>query len=222
MRVCILFLAALCFSACSPKYSDFFPYHDDGTMKPNVCLLPIEDHSDSQMPYNLASRLNEKIRKQIMQDGRLFIPQKLSIEKKLHEIKETYRDTNLVATSDLQPFLLFQPAHFVIVLDLIEHRLVPYQRGKIKPIYLADIPQDQAAVLQMKMRLRVVDIRGGTPRVVRQELIESNHMVDMLAYEEACKSVGKPTFGSTQLAIAYARLCDDIVAKIEQLTCFRR
>jgi len=212
----------MCLTACATRYSDFFPCHDDGTLKPSVCLLPVIDRSDSHLPWDMASQFSEKIRTQLMYDGRLFIPPKDVIERQLSSTGYSNDAVNLATTVDLKPFLKFQPEHFVIVMELVEHRTVPYIRGKIKPIYPSNLEPDHAVVLLIKLRIRVVDIRGGEPRIVRQELIESNHVIDKTAIADAVAQYGTKTFGTTQLAIAHARLCQDIVAKIEQLTCFRR
>ncbi len=210
-------LSLFCSVSCSTQYSDFFPYHDDGTLKPYVSILPLGDHSNSGLAWNLSEELTGKVRHRLMQDGRLFVPPATQIHKQL--VASGAQD--LTTSADLAPFLSFQPAHFVVVMDLIEHRIVPYQRGAIKPIYPANIASDRAVVLLMKLRLRVVDIRGGQPHVVRQELVESNHVMDKLAMDESIHKRGTPTYGSTALAMAHARLVSDVVAKIEQLTCFR-
>lgn len=153
-----------------------------------------------------------------MCDGNLYIPSEKAINKQLAAVA----NDNLATTIDLKPFLQFHPSHFVIVMDLIEHRVVPYQRGKIKPLYVADIPSDDAVVLLMKLKLRVVDIRGATPRIVRQEVIESNHMMEKNAVEQSIAKFGTPTFGITPLAVAHARLAKDVASKIEQMACFKK
>lgn len=40
----LAFFIVLFFCGCGqPRYVDFFPYHDDGSPKPAVCFLPVQD-----------------------------------------------------------------------------------------------------------------------------------------------------------------------------------
>lgn len=218
MRVIATLFLVLLFGGCSPQYSDFFPYHDDGTPKPYVALLPVIDESEQKLPWNFPQEMSTRIRADLMKQGQLFLPSLADMQKKLAATSEA----ELATGSDLMPFLYFQPAHFVIVLELIEHSQVPYQRGKTKPLYIANISPEDAEILMMKVRMRIVDIRGGEPRLIRQEVIQSNHMIPKGALEQACQLKGSDGFGATPVGIAHARLIADIVHKIERITTYQK
>lgn len=218
MRVLISLLIALSFCGCQPQYSDFFPYHDDGTPKPYVALVPVIDETHEKLPMDVAPEFSKQIRYLLMREGKLFLPPEKEIKNRLKDSSKQ----ELLSTTDLMPYLHFQPAHFVVVLELIEHKEVPYQRGKIKPIYTAHLDPDNANVLQMKMRLRVVDIRGGEPRLIRQEVLESNHVIPKKAVVDSIDLKDKEAFSATPLGLAYARFERDIARKIEQITSYQK
>jgi len=218
-RLFALFLALFC-SSCSHEYSDFFPYHDDGTPKPHVALIPVinESKGTSTFSWDVAKEFTQDIRLVLMKQGKLFLLPQDQVKKQLASCTLT----ELTSTKDLMPFLYFQPAHFVVVMELVEHKLVPYKRGKIKPLYPANIPADQAEVLKMKMRLKVIDIRGGEPKLIRQEVLDSNHIVKKGAVTESEALHGSPAFSSSPLGLAYARFERDIAEKIERITSFQK
>jgi hypothetical protein len=218
MRVLISLIAALVLGSCSPQYSDFFPYHDDGTPKPYVALIPVFDETHEKLPMDVTGAFSKQIRYLLMKQGKLFLPTQNEMSRKLKDSSKQ----ELTATNDLMPYLHFQPAHFVVLLELVEHKEVPYQRGKIKPIYTASIDPDRANVLQMKMRLRVVDIRGGEPRLIRQEVLESNHVIPKNAVAEGVDMKDSEAFSSTPLGLAYARFERDIAQKIEKITSYQK
>jgi len=218
MRLLLGILCVLGFCGCKPQYSDFFPYHDDGTPKPHVALVPLIDESGYKLPWDNARELSCSIRRSLMKSGELFLPREQDIKKGLTAC--TKKD--LTNFQDLMPFLYFQPAHFVVVLELTEHKVVPYERGRTKPIFLSDIHPDNAVVLMMKVRLRVVDIRGGEPRVMRQEIIESNHMIRKDAIVESIAAHGTKAFATSALGIAYGRLNQSITDSIEKITSYTK
>ena len=204
--------------ACKAQYSDFFPYHNDGTPKPYVSMVPVYDESDSKLPWNVSDELTAGIRKNLMSEGKIYLPPDRELKKGLQVVSQK----ELTLSKDLMPFLHFQPAHFVIVLELIEHKIVPYQRGKIKPLYPSFTPDQEACVLMMKVRFKVVDIRGQDPKVIRQEIIESNHAMSKNAIAESIMAHSDRVFGSSELGIAHARLERDLAERIQKITSYQK
>jgi hypothetical protein len=218
MKRALFFFIALAVSGCSPQYSDFFPYHDDGTPKPYVAFVPIISECKSEVPWDVTRELTNDMRREMMKHGKLFLSREADIQKQLAACSK--KD---LTSSDLMPSLYFQPAHFVVVLELVEHRQVPYERGKIKPLYLAYVPNpEDAYVLMMKIRVKIVDIRGGEPKLIRQEMILSNHVMQKDALKESIALWGKKGYLSSPLGIAHARFVRDVVEKIERITSYQR
>jgi hypothetical protein len=217
IRLLFLGLALVC-AGCRTEHSDFFPYHEDGTPKPNVALVPMIVECKTDVPWNLSQELTSDIRKTLMRHGLLFLPREVDLQKQLGPLSQK----ELVSNKDLMPFLHFQPEHFVVVLELIEHKEVPYKRGQIKPLYVANIPANDAVVLMMKVRLRIIDIRGGEPKLIRQEIVESNHMMPKGALQQSIAQHGTEAFGISPLGLAHARLVRDVTAIIERITSYKK
>jgi hypothetical protein len=218
MKKVFLALIALATTGCAPQYSDFFPYHDDGTPKPSVAVLPYFNDTHTKFSWDLAKELTDSTYEELKKHGTLFLPSQATLHKQMAETTKS----ELLSTHDLMPFLYFQPEHFVVVLDLVEHKFVPYQRGRIKPLYPAHVHPDDAVVLVMKVRLRVVDIRGGEPKLVLQEVVDSNHVIAKQDLAESMLLHGKDKYLRSALGMAHARLVRDIVEKIERITSFQR
>lgn len=210
-----IFLLCL-FASCSTQYSDFFPYFDDGTPKPSVALLPISTTTQYPLPYDVTRELTNQIRYSLMKDGRIYLPPPKQVNKQLDQCSSL--DMN--NAKDLMPFLYFQPEHFVVMIDLVEYKVVPYKRGEFKPLYVANIRPADACVLAMKARMKIVDIRGSDPKIIRQELIISNHMMEKGAFEASLRLKGKDGFYTSPVGLAQARFVRDIVEKIERNSCF--
>jgi hypothetical protein len=171
-----------------------------------------------KLPWDVPQELTKDIRTYLMQDGRLFLPPMGQVQKTLavSDAKE------LGSSRDLMPFLNFQPAHFVVLLQLVEYKQVPYERGKIKPLYIANLSPDKAMVLMIKLRLKVVDIRGNEPKLIRQEIFESNHVIAKNAMIESRGLFGTPSFGASPIGMVNARVVRDVSTKIESITCLQK
>lgn len=217
MKRLLLGLLALTTIGCNRQYSDFFPYHDNGTPKPHVALVPMMEACKPNEPWDVSKDFSMQIRNKLMHHGRIFVPTEGDLKK---QIASTTKG-ELVNSKDLMPFLYFQPAHFVVVTELVDYEVVPYKRGAIKPLYVAHIPADQAEVLKMKVRLRIIDIRGGEPKLIRQEMVDSNHMITKEALKRSEALHGTEAFQSSELGIAYGRLINQLVEKIEKATAYQ-
>jgi len=217
MKRLILFAALLLLSGCARQYADFFPYSDDGTPKPHVALIPVIDQCHPSLSWDFAKEVSGSLRNELMKHGRIFVPREADLQKQLSCCSQK----EICSLKDQMPCLFFQPAHFVVVLELLDFKDVPYVPGKIKPLYVMNQPGDDAIVLMLKMRLKIVDIRGGEPKVVRQEIVESNHVMRKADYEEALLTHGRDGFRASSVGLAEGRLVSDLAAKIEKITCYQ-
>jgi hypothetical protein len=106
----------------------------------------------------------------------------------------------------------FQDEEFVVFLELIEHDEVLNQ-SRSKPVD----PATCSAELKMGVRLRVLDLRGATPRVVLQEIVRSAHALHpqftrVNFYQVSWKD---QSFHDSPLGIAHAKLIRELAERIE-------
>jgi hypothetical protein len=209
-----IFLAAIVclFCGCSPRYSDFYPYHDNGTKKPSLTLLPLLDETNNPLAAELPVMLTKAVRNRIKRQGKMYIPP----PDKMQKVLKTVSIKELAETHNLKQFSAFQGTDFVVVMELSECQVVPYKRGTIKPLYIANIDERSAKVLMLAVRLKIVQISGKEPKIVRQELVRSNHMVTDEQMAHASK--GYPE----ALEMVRSRLSRDIAQKIEETICVKK
>lgn len=216
MRLILACLVSLLMFGCAtPHYEEHvpyqIPYYVDGTVKPKVVLLPVVDNSESFVPWDICSEFNNTLRYQAMCCPDLFIVPE-------NEVLGCMQDGNSIEAfdEDLSFTKRFPGNDFVVALDLIEHRLVPFEKGKIYP----PIPPQNynwRSVLQMKMRLRIIDLRCGTPRIYLQEIFTSNYAIPFSAesmdYQKCCW--GSRAFPTSPWGLAHKQLVCDLMFRIE-------
>jgi hypothetical protein len=208
----ITLMIALC-SGCAPRYSDFFPYTDDGRKKPSLTLLPVYDGLADHEGAGFSAELSQSVYNRIKRRGELFIPPQASMKKALASLPEK----KLFATQELKIFRRFAPTDYVCLMELKEYRVLPYKRGTVKPIYLANLPEEEARVLSIEVKLRIIDIREPDPKIIHQEVVQSNHMISKAAFEP-----GSSTAHSSSVEQVRSRLARDLAEKIEETLCLNK
>ena len=205
----LLFVCLLLCSGCSRQYAEFIKYHDDGRSKPTVTLLPIIDAAGHQLPWDVSEEITEAIRERLMQAGELYLPSTEEVDQLVRQagsakklVQQVGRTTNLV-TSD-----------YVVVMELVDHRKVPYFRQKVKPIYVAE--GEISSVLMMMVRLKVLDVRQDKAKVVLQQIVHSNHMIPKNKERSSYSDTkwGSETYLATPMGQAHSRLGRDLSKQI--------
>lgn len=196
--ICLLFTA----TGCTPKYADFFPYHDDGKQKPHVAFLPMDNTSESCINPTIEKDLYNSIRNQVMYRGDLYFFSEGETNAMMAKCgKDTdYFSRNLAFTNN------FCGAEFIVVTELIEHAIVP--RCEVKSCFMSHCTLGDYC-LCMKLRLRVIDRRCDGPRVIQQEIIEVNYAITNNA---ACNPLEpKGT------VLAHKRFVEEVVCRLENV-----
>ncbi len=209
-RRIILLLFILFASSCSGRYSNLSKYHYNGSSKPSVTLVPLYDHSDITLPWNLSNELTTGIREYLADNNKFYIATPEDTKKHLPELG------NIDLTSTNHSFSnVFKPNEFVILVELIDHQKIPYKRQSIRPVYPADGKIDH--VLSMKARIKVLDIREEKPKLVLQEILKSNHLIpeQIASITPEERPWGSKTYYFSPIGIAHRRLERDIAARLE-------
>ncbi len=218
LRFCLALLLAVMVTSCGPRFNDYYPYNEDGRSKPMVILLPMIDRSDSGLCWNVAEEIEQNLRFRLMDNGYLYVLPDKAYASALNGVDEAdYFGADIDFASN------FCNGEFVVAMELMEHCIVPYVPQTITPIYPV-YNRSCDNVLMMKLRLRIIDIRCGKPKVILQEIVQSNHMIprdrDNLDYTSFCW--GSAPYCRTPLALDHQRLASDVAARIEKITCTAR
>lgn len=151
-------------TGCGPRYVDFFPYHDDGTPKPKVAMITVKSLEDCTEP--LEEDFSGDIRCEMMNTNRLFLldpPLVEALEKKAGAVDFLGRDLGFCRC--------FSQADFIFITEFLECSLMPGQN--------TCLDSSRRHLVKLKMRLKIMDIRCETPRVILHEIMETSHWISL-------------------------------------------
>lgn len=193
-------IVTLLFASCGPRYNDFFLYHDDGTAKPKVVLLPMSDSSGNGY---MAQGLMQDIRYQLMDRGNLYIYSDESVNQQLGRV-------GLCGFfgPDISYACHFGGADFIVATDLAECRCDLY--GKVEDKCMPPHLQ-RKNLLMLKLRIRIIDVRYKEPQIVLQEVISRNLLIPNRKTDE--REVDVSCFGEVgrRLVVDYVKRLEDMI-----------
>jgi hypothetical protein len=165
------------------------------------------------MATGVPDDLSKAVRNRLKRAGKVYIPPIAQMQNELRHV--SVRD--LATTSDIKLFNRFKGTDFVVLMDLVECQLLPYKRGAFKPLYIsAEVDEATAKVLQIGVRLKIINIEGKEPKVARMELVRSNHMLSHELAEKAASG------NKEALEMVRSRLSRDLFDKIEETVCVKK
>lgn len=152
VRLVSLFLIIL--TSCGPRYVDFFPYHDDGTVKPKVILTPIEVKCEA--PAYTSDALNNCLRYELMNSNELYLYSPTDVRyflDKTGPLDINRKEFKIAGNCD---------ADFLVIIELFDHglkRLEDCRTVRISPC--------------IRARVKIVDIRGSCSKVIMFQYIDT-------------------------------------------------
>ncbi len=184
-------------------------FKDDGHRKTSVALVPVIDKSDSELPWSLSEEFTTAISRKLSSKGNVHLADPFDVVSALAGIDEK----NQPFSQDLDWMkTTFSDNEFVIFLELVDHYLHTHPNQRI-----AELEENRSCFLDLSMRLRVIDLRGETPKIVLQELIQSDHSIPKLFadidYTE--KHWGKTSFNFTPVGLAHTQLTREVSSRLE-------
>lgn len=213
LRIFFTFMMTLFLTGCGPRYVDYFPCHDDGTAKPKVALLPIINTVEDCLPWDVANEVNQRLRYQAMCSGELFLLSENEIASRLQGCKPFD-----YFGSDMSFIDRFCGADYIVALEVIQHQVIPFKKGACA----VNIPPQKyrwKSVLQMKLRLKVIDVRYKNPKILMQEIFTSDYAIpveqECIDYRRCCW--GTNAFLSTPWGRAHQIMVEDLVCRIETI-----
>lgn len=185
MALSLLFLGLV---SCRTQYADYFPYHDSGLAKPRVALIAVWDHSEVSLPWNLSQKFTDAIHGEMMRHGELYLLPKGEAESGVHRLPPFD-----FATAQNIPFAReLKSAEFIVIIEMLEHCGVPYQSGHSPDGVEFRCPLCDK-VLALKMRIKVLDIRGEKPYIVAQEVLKNRYAAntadETFQFTEGCATL---------------------------------
>ncbi len=183
-------------------------YYDDGRIKPVVALIPIFDSSNQQLEWNLSEELTQAIQNKLAQRDKIYLSDQQKVHATLKKIDRTHNPFSMNLNWMKKSF---SGQDFVVFMELIEHDEVPLYNQK------TDDVQNSPAELNLSLRLRILDLRYETPRIILQEIIHDKHYVPKQFTKANFHQEpwGKSSFSISPIGLAHGQLTKEVVARIE-------
>lgn len=215
MTRALFIILALVVTACNgPHYIDYFPYHDDGTPKPKVVVIPLVDSSNCELPWNVSEEITVGIHQQLMDSGEFYVPSPSEVG----PVWGSIRQINLF-TADLSNENLhrdFTNTDYIIALELIEHST----RQETPCVGKRGFKCCAAnRLLTTRVRIKIIDIRCNAPKIVLYEVFKTCYALTPStgAIDLGEIAWGSPGYEKTPCGIAHERLIRSLAARFEEV-----
>ena len=197
----LLTTLALTTISCGRGGDEEARFHDDGRAKPSVAIAPMIDTSSFECGWNLSEELTSLVAKELAKTGAIYVRTKDDVA-----FTDNPFGTNLSWVKAQFP----PNQEFAVFLELVKHEAVPEVRGEITS------PQELSHNLNMAVRLRVIDLRGPTPKIVLQEMVRDSYFIPKTLLPTNYNEVvwGSEEYGKTPMAVAHAHLVDAITDRL--------
>ena len=142
---------------CGPRYVDYFPYHDDGTQKPKVALMPIVDSTQNSLAWDLTEEISEGIFYQLMNSGEFYVvpPREMGPG-------WVKKDSSDFFSDDISYVADFQNTDFIVSMEVIERSVVA-----LDPCMPTNL------TMNIRLRIKILDIRFCEPKIVLYEVFKT-------------------------------------------------
>lgn len=202
MRRLIPVLLTLSTIACNRSDSDLARFFEDGRAKPVVAVASVIDGTSLDLPWSLSEELTSLVVGAIAKGGSIFV-----------NVKDGLASTDTPFTSDLSWVKReFPEDQFVVFLELVEHEVVAASPNKKSPAE----PFESAMNLKMAVKMRVIDLRNNSPRIVLQEMVRDSYYIPKNAVPTDYRISGWGTndFLKSPMGLAHQQLVHEISLRI--------
>lgn len=201
----ILFLAMLAASSCSNNNSqdNVSIYHEDGRAKPVVSVASLIDTTSFDCSWSLSEEFTTEIVNQLSTSGQIYV--------------RSHTDFPFSENPFGNDFAWmkkeFRNQEFVVFLELVDHSFTPATNGK-KTYTIS--PQEVSMNLNSSVRVRVMDMRTATPKIVLQEMISGSYFIPKTLLPTDYEQIvwGSEEYNQSPMGIAHSQLISEVVSRV--------
>jgi hypothetical protein len=204
MRTILVLIFGCLMASCTQNAEHMTRYHEDGRTKPAIAIASMIDTTTYDCPWSLSEELTSMIVSRIAQNGKIFI----------HSTPEFPFVENPFG-SDLSWIKReFRNEEFAVFLELVEHADVPVLKSNKPPVNLA--PQEVSTNLKMAVRVRIIDLRKDTPKIVLQEIIRGSYFIPKTLIPTNYNQTvwGSEEYRKSPMGIAHIQLVEEITSRV--------
>lgn len=206
----VLSLTSFVFGGCKRPCHEAALYHISGRQKPIICVLPVVDHTkeNNQLTWDLSREFTDEIRKRVYNSKKVYLLKEGSSIDIAHEL---INPNPRAITGEMLD--TFAEAQFIVVTEILEQKESPFNFSKNEKTQNSE----SGVALSVGLRVRVLDIRNSTPRVILQEVLKEEFIVakDFMHKDYAKTPWGSEAFMSTPMGMAHHRLVKELVSRTE-------
>jgi len=193
-------LALFCVSCRNSSQEQVSKYYEDGMAKPVIALSPLIDTTSFEIPWSLSEEFSDLVFNRLYHKGSLFLSG--------HNRDPLSSSENPFGTDISWIKKQFSPNEFVVFLELVEHDMIPVTKSSD--------PSENSSNLNLAVRVRIVDIRGTTPKIVLQELIRESYYIGrtLIPFNYSQLPWGTDEYATSPMALAHASLIKNISERI--------
>ncbi|MBI2743137.1 MAG: hypothetical protein HYX48_04395 [Chlamydiales bacterium] len=173
---------------------------------PSVSIVPVFDRTENNgVSWNLSDELTTVLSRKLGQKEKLHVTGSQKVRaatKKLIGSRDPF-------SADLSWMKrIFPEDQFVVFMELLKHEEVAAS---------STAPEASPADLQISMKLRIVDLRADSPRIVLQEIIHDNQHLPKHFNRAHIAQVawGQDNFHISPIGVAHAKLIKELSTRIE-------
>lgn len=201
MRYLPLLTLSVLAMGCSQTSDHMTRYHEDGRAKPVAMIAPMIDTASFDAPWSISEELTSAITSQIGQGKKIFV---ISKEDDSFVENPFGQDLQWVKKE-------FSNQEFAVFFELVEHEVVTASRTK-----KGALSPENSSNLNIAVRLRVVDVRGQTPKLVLQEIVRDSFFIPKtLAPTDYNRiSWGSPDYTKTPMGNAHTEMARELANRV--------
>jgi hypothetical protein len=201
MRHLSLCAIALLAASCGHSPDFMTRFHEDGRAKPVLAIAPMIDTTSFDAPWSLSEEITSMVAQRVGQTGQIFVVPR---EDDAFAENPFGQDLSWIKRE-------FHEQEFVVFLELVEHEAVPANKTK-KNLSAQEVSTN----LNMAVRLRAVDLRGSSPRIVLQEMVRDTYFIPktLIPTDYTIAVWGTDEFRKSPMGIAHSQLAQEIASRI--------
>jgi len=184
-----------------------FVIEKPATARPIVAVVPVMDQSHHDLKWNISDLLTLGIRQRLASHNMLYLIDKDQV---YAMTQKGLRDRDPFGEDIAWVRKAYPQNEFVAFFELSKHREIPLLKAE-------EPHEDCPAELTIALRVRVFDLRGDSPKVVLQEIIEQSHHIPQQFTKNQGAQVawGSETFDISPLGLAHEKLCQEVASRVE-------
>jgi len=210
--LCVL-LILLATTSCTRHYQrEYDPsITDDGLDRPKIVLIPVFDSSNPNVNWNVSYELTRSILDKLACDNNLFV------YKEIHTFNYVLRKGHMSLEDTMDSIRpLFGRSDFVILLELQQHDVLPYERES-NPELVKQEWFTCNTTLQQRLRMVVLDVRCRPAKFILEETICNNQTIPKAweFYSPNLTPWGSDAYDTSPVGCAHHRLAQVAADYIE-------